>query len=261
MFTVSDICVLQTKLISKIPCLLCIWIVLMKCIFMQKKEFFLWIWKLRIDFFFYSSSYSWMTGHTNQWWRRFERTKTFYLANKNAAALNSGRCWDQQGVCVVGRLSREGPFLWDKSVCVFSQTSIHTLAISPIINPSSITPCLHPSIHTCIHFWDVLHGWKWTETVVSKGETNFCPDVMSRPALCDITKGLFLLRKQKEAKGGLFQFLCGDHRQNIATLSFENISTVDSSTIKVLLKTRSHSPDSLAFHLLLKACNSLYRVC
>lgn len=60
-------------------------------------------------------------------WRRFERTETFYLANKNAAALNSdGRCWDQQGVCVVGcflkRLSREGPFLWDQSVCVFSQT-------------------------------------------------------------------------------------------------------------------------------------------
>lgn len=117
----------------------------------KRKSFFQWIWKLRIDFFFYSSSYSWMTGHTNQWWRRFERTKTFYLANKNAAALNSGRCWDQQGVCVVGRLSREGPFLWDKSVCVFSQTSIHTLAISPVINPSSITPSTHPSIHAYMH--------------------------------------------------------------------------------------------------------------
>lgn len=112
-------------------------------------------------------------------------------------------------------------------VCLARHPSIHSPSLQLSIHPPSLPASIHPSIHACIHFWDVLHGWKWTETVVSKGETNFCPDVMSRPALCDITKGPFLLRKQKEAKGGLVQFLCGDHRQNIATLSFENISTVD----------------------------------
>lgn len=137
-------------------------------------------------------------------------------------------------------------------VCLARHPSIHSPSLQLSIHHS-----ITPSIHTCIHFWDVLHGWKWTETVGSKGVRTSCHDL---PCVTS-QRAFFLLRKQKEAKGGLFQFLCGDHRQNIATLSFENIGTGDFSTIKVLLKTRSRAPDSLAFHLLLRACNSLYRVC
>lgn len=145
-------------------------------------------------------------------------------------------------------------------VCLARHPSIHSPSLQLSIHPPSLPASIHPSIHAYIFGTCYMVGREQKRLFQRVKPTSVRTSCHDLPCVTS-QRALFWLRKQKEAKGGLFQFLCGDHRQNIATLSFENISTVDFSTIKVLLKTRSHSPDSLAFHLLLRACNSLYRVC